>query len=98
VYNRYIPDSAVYSRITKEKEQERLNAPVHVLQPPADKPEQEELGGKKSGGLAGILKSLKLEELDTGDILLLLIMLFLFLEGDDMELVITLGLILVLSL
>lgn len=53
---------------------------------------------KKSGGLAGILKLLKLEDLDTGDVLLLLIMLFLFLEGDDMELVITLGLILILSL
>lgn len=57
-------------------------------------PEEE----KKSTGLAGILKSLKLDDLDTGDILLLLIMLFLFLDGDDIELVITLGLILILSL
>jgi len=53
---------------------------------------------KKGTGLAGILKSLKLDDLDTGDILLLLIMLFLFLDGDDIELVITLGLILILSL
>lgn len=98
MYNRYIPGGAVYSRITGEKEQEPLNAPVHTQQPYADGTEPEEREGKKSGGLAGILKILKLEELDTGDILLLLIMLFLFLEGDDMELVITLGLILVLSL
>jgi len=62
-------------------------------------PEEAETGEEKKGsGLAGILKLLKIEELDTGDILLLLIMLFLFLEGDDMELVITLGLILILSL
>ncbi len=59
---------------------------------------EEESTAKTQGGLAGILKALKLDELDTGDILLLLIMLFLFLEGDDMELVITLGLVLILSL
>ena len=52
----------------------------------------------KNAGIAGILKALKLEELDSGDILLLLIMLFLFLEGDNIELVITLGLMLLLGL
>lgn len=59
--------------------------------PPAPKPE-----GK--GPLGGLLKGLKLEELDTGDILLLLILLFLFLDDreDNLELLITLGLLLVL--
>lgn len=57
------------------------------------------LGGEdKNAGIAGILKSLHLEELDSGDILLLLIILFLFLEGDNIELVITLGLMLLLGL
>lgn len=98
MYNRYISNNAVYSRVTEEKEQERLNAPVQTELPFSDKTNPDELEEKKSGGLASILKILKLEELDTGDILLLLIMLFLFLEGDDMELVITLGLILILSL
>lgn len=57
------------------------------------------LGGEdKNAGMAGILKSLHLEDLDSGDILLLLIILFLFLEGDNIELIITLGLMLLLGL
>ena len=49
-------------------------------------------------GLAGLLKGLNLEELDTGDVLLLLILLFLFLDDreNNLELLITLGLMLVL--
>ena len=58
------------------------------------------VGGEesKNAGMAGILKGLHLEELDSGDILLLLILLLVFLEGDNTELVITLGLILLLGL
>ena len=48
--------------------------------------------------LSGAFKHLKLENFDTGDILLVLIILFLFLEGDNLELVITLGLMLLLGL
>ena len=55
-------------------------------------------GEDKNAGMAGILKSLHLEDLDSGDILLLLIILLLFLEGDNLELVITLGLMLLLGL
>lgn len=55
-------------------------------------------GEDKNAGMAGILKLLHLEELDSGDVLLLLIILFLFLEGDNIELVITLGLMLLLGL
>ncbi len=55
-------------------------------------------GEDKNDGIAGILKLLHLEDLDSGDILLLLIILLLFLEGDNMELVITLGLMLLLGL
>lgn len=49
-------------------------------------------------GLGGLLKALKLEDLDTGDVLLLLILLFLFLDDreDNLELLITLGLMLIL--
>lgn len=49
-------------------------------------------------GLSGALKALKLEEIDTGDILLLLIVLYLLVEGDDLELVIALGLVLLMGL
>ena len=99
MYNRYISNGAVYTRIASEKESTPRQASARAAKPLPKAPEAAEQDGeKKSTGLAGIFKLLKLEELDTGDILLLLIMLFLFLEGDDMELVITLGLILLLSL
>ena len=50
------------------------------------------------GGLGGLLRTLKLEDLDSGDLLLLLIVLLLLWEGDDLELVIALGLVLILGL
>lgn len=55
-------------------------------------------GDKKPSWLSGLMKSFKLDDLDTGDILLLLIILFLFIDGDDLEMVITLGLLLLLGL
>jgi hypothetical protein len=55
-------------------------------------------GDGTSGGLGALLKQFKLDSLDTGDILLMLILLFLFLEGDNLELVITLGLLLLMGL
>ena len=98
MYNRYIPNGASYTRILEEDgppaDREEPVRPSPVL----SEGEREEAPEEKSGALAGLLKTLKLDELDTGDILLLLIMLFLFLEGDDLELVITLGLMLLLSL
>lgn len=54
--------------------------------------------GDKSGGVGRLLNSLKLDDLDSGDILLLLIILFLLVEGDNLELVITLGLMLIMGL
>lgn len=51
-----------------------------------------------TGGLGGLLRTLKLEDLDSGDLLLLLIVLLLLWEGDDLELVIALGLVLILGL
>ena len=62
--------------------------------PPPSAP-QEAAPPEKGKGLLGLLK---LEELDTGDVLLLLILLFLFLDDreDNLELLITLGLMLIL--
>lgn len=48
--------------------------------------------------LGGFFKKPALSDIDTGDILLVLIILFLYLEGDNLELVIILGLMLLLSL
>lgn len=58
--------------------------------------------GEVSGGitqlLGGLFKNLKTENFDAGDILLVLIILLLLLEGDNLEIVITLGLMLLLGL
>ncbi len=55
--------------------------------------------GLEGGSLTGILQRFHLEELDSGDILLGLIILFLLLEdGDNLDLVITLGLMILFSL
>ena len=54
--------------------------------------------GDKSGGLKSLLKALKLEDVDSGDLLLLLIILLLLTDGDELDLVITLGLMLLLGL
>ncbi|WP_209343005.1 hypothetical protein [Flavonifractor sp. AGMB03687] len=90
MYNRYIPNGTSYTRIPQE------DAPTP---PPREEKRPPKAGGKGKGGpLGDLLKSLKLDSLDTGDVLLLLILLFLFLEGDDMELVITLALVLLLGL
>lgn len=70
-------------------------------------PEQRPAGsgallGEVTGGLGrlvgGMLQNFSLSSFDTGDILLVLIILFLFLEGDNLEVVITLGLMLLLGL
>ena len=62
----------------------------------------EELPGSIASGIANILKNIggqfSVGNLDTGDLLLVLIILLLFLEGDNLELVITLGLMLLLGL
>ena len=105
MYNRYIPNGGQYTRITVQEE-----SPSPTV-PPAEpgtgavfrsNPLSSFLSGlgdnKKNAGLAGIFDAFKLKDIDTGDILLLLILLFLFRDGEDLELVILLGLILLLGL
>ena len=57
-------------------------------------------GRKKedAGTLTGILRLFGMEQIDSGDVLLLLILLFLAREGDDLEMLITLGLALLMGL
>lgn len=71
--------------------------------PPEPIRSKNDLVGEVTRGLGqlldGVTKHFKLENFDTGDILLVLIILFLYLEdGDNLELVITLGLLLLLGL
>lgn len=82
-------------------------APLN-LERPREQPRQDtrkspggmlgDLTGSLGGMLKGLTKQFSLQSLDTGDILLVLIILFLFLEGDNLELVITLGLLFLLGL
>lgn len=110
MYNRYIPNGAVYTRIPVEEEKTTSRVRPSEGSPPTDGPERAPgglpfsiasllgSGAGKGGGLTGLLRSLKLDRLDSGDILLLLIVLLLLLEGDDLELVIALGLALIMGL
>ena len=73
-----------------------------MSRPMGTSPSKNDLVGEITGGLGqlleGVRKHFSLENYDTGDILLVLIILFLYLEGDNLELVITLGLMLLLGL
>ena len=101
MYNRYIPQDVSYTPVEG-------TAPGR---PGSHRPPfrfSDILGGRggraavwgtgKGGGLSGLLKSFHLENIDSGDVLLLLIMLYLLVEGDDLELVIALGLVLLMGL
>lgn len=52
--------------------------------------------GGMNGFLSQIMGKLKLDDLDTGDLLLLAILFLLFREGEDEELLLALGLLLIL--
>jgi len=77
--------------------------PGSQYRPPEPPRPKNDLVGEVARGLGqlldGVMKHFSLEHFDTGDILLVLIILFLYLEdGDNLELVITLGLLLLLGL
>lgn len=89
MYNRYIrSDDGAYERVPVQEAPPRETVP-----PPPERAAQSE-GGR--GFLNGVLKKLGLEDLDTGDLLLLVLLFLLFREGEDEELLIALGLLLIL--
>ena len=53
-------------------------------------------GDGKQGFLSSLLGKLKLDEIDTGDLLLLVVLFLLFKDSEDEELLIALGLLLIL--
>ena len=95
MYNHY---QNAFDYVTVEAEP---SPPTH---PPKDKTPHKAspLLGEVTGGiqqfLSGIAGSFSLSSFDSGDILLILIILLLLLEGDNLELIITLGLMLLLGL
>lgn len=106
MYNRYIPEDVSYTRVEPPSSQEShrssgpgTGGPRPAFHLPDFLSGKESLiGGREGSGLAGLLKTLHLDSIDAGDILLLLIMLYLMAEGDDLELVIALGLTLLMGL
>lgn len=86
MYNRYVRnDAGVYQRIP-------TGEPDHQT---TDSRSPRQKSGV-SGLLSQIMGRLKLDELDTGDLLLLAILFLLFREGEDEELLLALGLLLIL--
>lgn len=102
MYNRYIPDGAVYTRVPMEEDRPR-SSPPHAREARENRG-QGELGGLLSrlglegDGIKGLLNRFHLDGMDSGDLLLLLIVLLLWSEGEDLDLVLALGLALVLGL
>ena len=86
MYNRYVRNGdGVYQRVSSSEEE----------RPPGSAPPRRPEGAA-GGLLSQLLGKLQLEDLDTGDLLLLAILFLLFKEGGDEELLIALGLLLIL--
>jgi hypothetical protein len=106
MYNRYLDQpsrtESVLPAAEPELHEHRHTAKRHADCPQNTERQPERLLGNLSNCLGdllgGVSEHFSLGNLDTGDILLVLIILFLLLEGDDLELVITLGLMLLLGL
>jgi hypothetical protein len=112
VYNRYIRnDRGVYTRIAEEEpphapppEPEDSPPPRHEHHPPAGEspgsgqgpPPFQESGDVISRTLRRLLDRFHLETVDTGDLLLLILLFLLFEEDADEELLFALGLLLIL--
>lgn len=110
MYNRYVPnDQGVYVRVTEPEpwdspqEDSRYAPPdssnaqrsqSYWGQPPPGSSGQADRSGQ--GPLQSLLGRLHLEDLDTGDLLLLAIMFLLFKDNGDEELLMALGLLLIL--
>lgn len=106
MYNRYIPqpeectwvrtDSGMSQNPERKRQQRGISLPSFLSGQEGISAFLSNSEGK--GGLSRVLKALHLEQIDTGDILLLLIVLYLLAEGDDLDLVIALGLVLIMGL
>lgn len=98
MYNRYIPEDASYVPAGRQDRSERPwsrpNPESRSRQIPFRIPDL--LTGKE--GITDLWKSFHLDRFDSGDILLLLIALYLFIEGEDLETAIALGLVVFLGL
>ena len=85
------PDSGGYAPFHQNGDGPRYGSGPPPGRPPGG------AGGQGAGGiLSGLLRQLHLEHVDTGDLLLILILILLFKDGEDEEMLIALGLLLIL--
>ena len=107
MYNRYIRnDNGVYTRIPQGDSSESSKEDCKKENPspcsPSPPPQQPSPGGTGcvTDGLTGflrhLLEQLHLEHIDTGDLLIFVLLFLLFREDADEELLVALGLLLIL--
>lgn len=102
MYNRYIRDnSGVYTRVPQEDADTFWGENKSSHDPPKIQdscfgPENTAHSVKETAFLRRLLDQLHLEHIDSGDLLLLGLLFFLFREGADEELLVALGLLLIL--
>lgn len=105
MYNRYIrTDSGTYARIPQEEEKSS-SSPLPTKPPPCKDPPPhmnvtQNSTERSTDGITGFLRKIldqfHLEHVDTGDLLLLILLFLLFREDADEELLVALGLLLIL--
>lgn len=104
LYNQYISGNIAYEPIPAEEDDHQPQEETsHTSSSHSHKSEGfwslfGAKGTEKNAGLSGILKKLKLDELDMGDLLLLLILFLVLKEGGNWELAIILGLVFLLGM
>lgn len=104
MYNRYIrTDRGVYTRIPQEESQTSPPSPQelpHQKPQTIPHPENRNTGERIHDGITSVLRQildqLHLNHVDTGDLLLLILLFLLFREDADEELLVALGLLLIL--
>lgn len=87
-----VPENRSAKRDRSNREHPRSQGRSRPSTPPPVLPEG------VSSSLKSLVSSLGLEKLDSGDLLLFLILLLLLKEGDDLEMIIALGLTLLMGL
>lgn len=104
VYNRYIRnESGAYARVPQQEAPSAPSPPPpkppqepQQPQPPSPPPKHGACRAPEADFLNRILAMFHLGDLDSGDLLVLLLLFLLFREGADEELLIALGLLLIL--
>ena len=89
MYNRYVRnEDGMYQRVSAGEAESTGFSPSSAC--------GKSTGASIDGFFSQIMEKLKLDDLDTGDLLLLAILFLLFRDGEDEELLLALGLLLIL--